>query len=74
VLTPGDIEGDVLPAALIRDVVGNTICYLAALMSKQFTKRKKPAAPVTPEQKALERQRRQIARTLLKRRRRKSGQ
>jgi hypothetical protein len=47
-------------------------------MSKRFTKQKKAgkpdAATLTPEQKLLERQRLLAARTLLKRRRRKSGQ
>jgi hypothetical protein len=46
-------------------------------MSKKFTKRKKPAvdpATATPEQKLLARQRFLAARTLLRRRRIKSGQ
>lgn len=42
-------------------------------MAKRFTKRKKPTA-LDPEQQKLERMRKQQARTLLKRRRRKSGQ
>jgi len=56
---------------------GKTICYLAALMSKKFTKRKQPApdpAAATPEQKLLERQRFLAARALRKRRQRKSHQ
>ena len=45
------------------------------LMSKKFTKRKKPAtATATPEQKLLARQRFLAARALRKRRRRKSHQ
>jgi hypothetical protein len=53
------------------------ICYRAAPMSKKFIKRKKPAqtpAATTPEQKLLERQRFLAARTLRKRRQRKSHQ
>lgn len=51
--------------------------YLAALMSKKFTKRKKFAtdpAAATPEQKLLARQRFLAARALRKRRQRKSNQ
>jgi hypothetical protein len=42
-------------------------------MAKKFTKRK-PAAVLDPEQQKLARLRKQQTRTLLKRRRRKSGQ
>jgi len=62
---------------LHRRNVRKTICYLAALMSKKFTKRKKPATDptaATPEQKLLERQRFLAARALRRRRRRKSHQ
>ena len=51
-----------------------TIWYRAALMSKKFTKQKKPSKATTPEQKVLERQRFLAARALRKRRRRKSHQ
>lgn len=43
-------------------------------MAKQFTKKKKPVAATTPEDKLLERLRRNQARTLRKRRQRKSHQ
>lgn len=43
-------------------------------MSKKFTKRKAVTPVLDPEQKLLQRLRKQQARTLLKRRRRKSGQ
>jgi hypothetical protein len=43
-------------------------------MSNKFTKRKKTTAPATPEQKLLARQRFLSARTLRKRRQRKSHQ
>lgn len=62
---------------LHRRYAHEPICYLAALMSKKFTKRKKPAAApaaVTPEQKLLARQRFLAARALRKRRQRKSHQ
>jgi hypothetical protein len=55
------------------------ICYLAALMSKRFTKKKSAATPnldpaTLAKQQLLERQRKRASRTLLKRRRRKSNQ
>ena len=50
-----------------------TICYLAR-MSKKFKKRKVVTPVLDPEQKKLARLRKQQARALLKRRRRKSGQ
>ena len=55
------------------------ICYLADLMSKrQFAKRRAAAPDLDPaalaKQKMFERLRRAISRTLLKRRRQKSGQ
>lgn len=56
-----------------------TICYLAVLMSKRkFTKKTVATPDLDPatlaQQKTLERQRKRASRTLLKRRRRKSGQ
>lgn len=56
------------------------ICYLAALpMTKRQPKKTKVATPdldpaTLAHQKVLKLQRRQMSRTLLKRRRRKSGQ
>lgn len=43
-------------------------------MAKKFTKKRKTATPVTAEDKALARLRRQAAARLLKRRQRKSNQ
>jgi len=51
-----------------------TICYLPPMSKRKFTKRKVVTPVLDPEQKMLERLRKQQARALLKRRRRKSGQ
>lgn len=51
-----------------------TICYLAPMSQRKFTKRKKVTSLLDPEQKLLARLREQQARALRKRRRRKSHQ
>ena len=71
--TARDRSCDEGPVAVARD-----ICYLAAPMSKRFTKKKAATSNLDPatlaQQKMFERLRNRAKRTLLKRRRAKSGQ